>query len=436
MSFPKITTMCGTHGCVKLAVWSYAQTTYCRKHHEHALENDGAYSAKIDTWLSANTHILDAKQAVLAAQTVLSEAKTERKLMWIGEVRANEPFLTEVLRNRIRATKATKRRLSAFLNIAQKHYAFRDAVLQRALRIREESEARIRELEALDDSKRVLTNDEIPEFVDKWITDVMAENRIDNYNGLLAHFGPDSVVSVAEDATVLYFTTDMLTAITLTTEQVNYTMLSNEVRVNIRTRHHVRDPEGGINLRAFAADNESVHRSSVMTTTETAIHRLLEIPVSATQNTLKEFNAALDVLCENPFADRSLIAYVREQFETDYASAMSFGVRYGAVADSVWGYIQDQDKESRESLIRRLMEEIIDSLDICQMGKMTRLVNVLSGFHSDIGYIAPQMEIFRGRFALLIHRPVAERATGAKDLFEEFGIVEAEQGAWLEALYD
>ena len=194
-----------------------------------------------------------------------------------------------------------------------------------------------------------------------------------------------------------------------------------------------RDPEGSINLRAMAADAESVHRSSVQTTTERAIQTLLQRPRPEGQETLLEVTAA--------FHERRLVRFstdaVRERVITeithDYFETEAFSVKYGDVLDCVWAYIQPH--ESRRDLIIRLAQEICDGLGTCGNGKMARLINVLRGFDDTIEFDIPR-EFFQTKFATLRERPIAEREAAATEVFNEFNIPEGERNVWLQPLME
>ena len=184
-----------------------------------------------------------------------------------------------------------------------------------------------------------------------------------------------------------------------------------------------RDPEGSIDLRAFAADSQNVHRSGTISAIEAAIHRLCEIPC-VNQNTLTEIFELFDTSAP---ALRAVIA-------DDYNLVHAFNYSYANVLNHVWDVMRSH--EHRGALETRFIEEVRDGEDVCHTGKMTRLVNVLAGFHDAVGDLMPPMELFRNRFALLSQKPLEEREDAAKELFREFAITEDEQLAWLEPLLE
>jgi hypothetical protein len=194
------------------------------------------------------------------------------------------------------------------------------------------------------------------------------------------------------------------------------------VRIQVPAPVFERDPPGGINLRAMAADTQSVHRGGVVSAVEAAIHRLCERPLAADQRTLSEASAVLPS------------AGLRNELQRDFNLAHGFGVPYAKVLDHVWGVVRAH--EHRGELERRFVQEMRDGRGMCHTGKLTRLVNVLAGFDDAVGDLMPPAELFRNRIALLADRPLAEREPAARDLFREFNIPADEQPAWLEPLIE
>ena len=197
-----------------------------------------------------------------------------------------------------------------------------------------------------------------------------------------------------------------------------------------------RDPEGGIDLKAFAKDEQSVHRSSVQTSTERAVHMLLTRPVSEGRETLVEIVDA--------FNDVKLVKWspnlkekVITEITNDYFNTEAFSIPYGKVLDHIWSFIATH--EHRRQLIIRLAQEVQEGIKQCSNGKMARLINVLRGFDDTLDSI-PSPEamkvMFQNKIARLIERPVQERRHAAMLLFEEYSIPNEEHEVWLAPLLE
>jgi LmbE family N-acetylglucosaminyl deacetylase len=208
-----------------------------------------------------------------------------------------------------------------------------------------------------------------------------------------------------------------------------------QLQIDLRERPVVfrRDPEGSIDLRAFATDAQSVHRSSVQNATHKACLTLLRRPLESGQETLPELITDI----ENPAKIRISISSHRErivlELTHDYFETEAFSLSYGSVLDRVWAYVRSH--VHREALVVRLAQEIAEGVGQCSNGKMARLVNALQGF-DDTLELDPPKELFQNHIVMLRGQPAAEREAKARALFVEYAIPDAEQGAWLEALAD
>jgi hypothetical protein len=205
-----------------------------------------------------------------------------------------------------------------------------------------------------------------------------------------------------------------------------------QMRIALRERPVVfqRDPEGSINLAAFATDNQSVHRSSVQNATHRAILTLLSRPLIAGQDTLPEIIEAF-------MAVRFKGANARErtvmELTDDYFNKEAFSIKYGDVLDHVWAYIREHTH--KKDLTLRLAQEAAEGIGMCSNGKMARLVNVLQGYDETLESEKPK-ELFQSAIAILMNRPLEEREAAARSLFVEYAIPEAEQQVWLEPLLE
>jgi len=192
-----------------------------------------------------------------------------------------------------------------------------------------------------------------------------------------------------------------------------------------------RDPEGSVDLRAFAADAQSVHRSSVQSATERSVRLLMERAVPAEQDTIAGVTAAFltpAIVRWDTDAGRD---HALHEVATNYMDTVAFSVRYGDVMDRVWAYLQSHAEKAE--LIVRLAQEVTEGIGMCSNGKMARLVNVLQGYDESL-FTEPPKEAFQEKIARLRTKPAEERAPAAALLFEEYRIPEEERGAWREAL--
>lgn len=194
-----------------------------------------------------------------------------------------------------------------------------------------------------------------------------------------------------------------------------------------------RDPEGGINLAAFATDNQNIHRSSVQSATHKMVLAIMKRPKT-------DEDVALVEICED-FRTPQIVHWNNDhtrdrtiqEFERDYNELEAFSVKYAIVIDHVWAFIRPH--EHRKELTIRLAQEMWEGRGMCSNGKMARLMNVIQGFDDTLEMEAPR-ELFHDKFAKLTAIPHAERAAAAAAIFDEFNIPEVERNDWLEPLME
>ena len=192
-----------------------------------------------------------------------------------------------------------------------------------------------------------------------------------------------------------------------------------------------RDPEGGINLRAFATDTQNIHRSSVQESTHKSVVALMKRPtlegVEVLPEIVESMNDTKILRWSNPVNKDRVVM----ELTHDYFNTMAFDTPYSDVVDRVWAFVRGHT--SYKDLVRRLAEELYEGLGMCSNGKMARLINVLQGFDETLETEAPK-EVFQFRMAALRKLPMADREAAARALFVEFKIPEEMHEVWLDPL--
>jgi len=214
-------------------------------------------------------------------------------------------------------------------------------------------------------------------------------------------------------------------------EEVEARRVQHEENLRMRRVDFRRDPENSVDLAQMATDHESVHRTSVQSTTERAIHILLSRSLPADQDAYGEILAALSACTAIQWASDGAKQAFLHEFAQDYLDGMAFGIRYGILVDHVWAFIRSH--ADRAELVIRFAQEVNDGRRSCVNGKMARLINALQGFDDSVT-MPPPREVFQTQIERLRSKPVDERGAEARRLFEEYQIPGEEQAPWLEAL--
>jgi len=126
------------------------------------------------------------------------------------------------------------------------------------------------------------------------------------------------------------------------------------------------------------------------------------------------------------------------EFRRDVDTVSNFGVTYAELLSCVWTYAKTQSADLHNEIAVRIAEEVLDGLGMCEQGKITRLTNVLRGFHPALDDIAVLSvgEQLQNRMAVISGMPAEERRAAADAVFAELGVPAADQEAWREAVLD
>jgi hypothetical protein len=422
------------------------QRRFCGTHHKVKLRTDAEYKGRIDAY-NADPALLAARAAETAAQTELrripEDAGAPRRLAFDAWLTAHQALLAEEYAARERqqpgidaaereAQRAERRaradraralqdaaRANVRANVQDQARQQRHALHAAAVALLAPAQAAHDAMVAAGRAEQAAIDRLRAAEAANAEAEAAIQAAIDHAMAVRAEMaGANEAVRVAAAALVAARAAALAPRLAFEHANIRW----NAVRLQVPVPVFQPDPAGGINLRAMAADTQSVHRSGVISAVEAAIHRLCERPLAADQRTLVEAQAVLSS------------AGLRDELQRDFNLAHGFGVPYAKVLDHVWGVVRAH--EHRGELEQRFVQEMRDGRGMCHTGKMTRLVNVLAGFDDAVGDLMPPAELFRNRIALLANRPLAEREPAARDLFREFNIPADEQPAWLEPLIE
>jgi hypothetical protein len=120
------------------------------------------------------------------------------------------------------------------------------------------------------------------------------------------------------------------------------------------------------------ADNQNVHDTSIQSSLTLSINNILKGPY---------FNDNIkNVLCDSGLS-YTIISYILEN-SSDETVHEQTGITYAELFRYVFYYIWNS--EHYDELLNILEEEIIEGSGLCFVGRLTRLVNVLSGYHDGV----------------------------------------------------
>lgn len=212
--------------------------------------------------------------------------------------------------------------------------------------------------------------------------------------------------------------------------------------------HWVRQRAGAVprppagTLAAFVADGQNVHTGVVSNQTHEGVKKLLAVPVKSGQSerTAKFAETLVDLAVQLNWSTKQASTRILTDHKHWYATRTCRGTDdwlYKRVFDGLALTIcRKSDMSLRDELLKRLFEEMKDSVGMCCDGHITRLVNVLAGFDDAFAPELTRAEKTQNLFASLsakecsLLEKVAEGLRGLR----AFGVPEEEWEPWIDAL--
>jgi hypothetical protein len=172
----------------------------------------------------------------------------------------------------------------------------------------------------------------------------------------------------------------------------------------------------------FFSDSENVHSLSIQSSVKDSIDNLMRDPF-----TMDKEDIIKQLIEESPGCLQSLLCYLDDK---DIHSTLY--LTFFEVFVKVWGRIISSDFKA--DLIKRLEEEMMDSECKCFTGRMSRLVNVLVGFFSDINITVSNNERIGAIISSVLkgREMTDELKEVCRKSLKEAEIEEDEIGKWLD----
>jgi hypothetical protein len=192
-------------------------------------------------------------------------------------------------------------------------------------------------------------------------------------------------------------------------------------RMDIRIERFI-DNMYNTGTRGFFNDSQNVHSSSIQSSVKESINTLMRDPfIIDKEDIIKQ------LIEESPNCLQSLLCYLDDK---DVHSTLY--LTFFEVFVKVWGRIISSD--FKVDLIKRLDEEMMDSECKCFTGRMSRLVNVLVGFFSDINITVSNNERIGAIISSVLkgREMTDELKEVCRKSLKEAEIEEDEIGKWLD----
>jgi hypothetical protein len=177
-------------------------------------------------------------------------------------------------------------------------------------------------------------------------------------------------------------------------------------------------------LQRLANDTQNVHTGPVNRQTKANEDLLLKISVPKHPNTILEITSRMKF--------PRVVKDVKKWYNVTSCRSID-DYLYRRLLDGLWIHIQTS--EHKEELVKRLQEEMIESIGKCCEGHISRLCNVLVGFDDSFKPVVSTGELLQQKLAAIAERDIqVEYKVGeAWSIFDELGIPIEERNAWIEA---
>lgn len=200
----------------------------------------------------------------------------------------------------------------------------------------------------------------------------------------------------------------------------------------------VRAAEHAQPLAQIARDTQNVHRAYVSMQTNLGTEILLRQTVPDNPRTCQIILGSW-IVCG--FADDSIRNILRVYDDMQYWYTKSKcrhddDFLYKRMLDGLWVLINTYDDSTRGELLRRLLQECHESVSMCCEGHLTRLVNVMVGFHEGFQPSIPWKAILGDKMGALRAQaiPREEKIQRATELMNDLQVPESERVVWIDAL--
>jgi Leucine-rich repeat (LRR) protein len=220
-----------------------------------------------------------------------------------------------------------------------------------------------------------LSKNKITEIPDHIFDSLINLHRLYLYNSLVTTI-PQHIFDRLTNLEILNLSDNQITVIPISIlncrRLVFFHCSGNPIeRIDVRIQRFI-DNNRNYKTHGFFNDSQNVHSSSIQSSIKESIDSLMKDPF-----TIDKEDIIKQLIEESPSCLQSLLCYLDDKYvhSTLYLTFFDLFVK-------VWGRIIGSDFKA--DLIKRLDEEMMDSECKCFTGRMSRLVNVLVGFFSDI----------------------------------------------------
>jgi hypothetical protein len=204
------------------------------------------------------------------------------------------------------------------------------------------------------------------------------------------------------------------------------------IRINQQQQIHRVQP------RTTAEDRQNVHNSEIQNTFNNSVQNIMNYDCPTIENYMDKIWYYYIFDGFNIGANLALINLIRSNCSLTSIVSRN-GIKYKELLQKIWS-ISNQH-EHKINIRRRLREEIFDGVTVCFTGKITRLVNSLTGFIDNIGIGYSENEQINNAVIATLRKcerenieDVEEIKREIKNVLNGLNVAEDRQQIWLDAV--
>ncbi len=189
------------------------------------------------------------------------------------------------------------------------------------------------------------------------------------------------------------------------------------------------------NTRTTAEQSQNVHNSDIQDTFSKSVEKIMANSAPSIPDYLNKIYWYYLFDGFNVFSNLAFIALVK--LNCTMTSVVSRnGVTYGEILERIWAI--SESHEHKKSIREVLRDEITAGTTVCFTGKVTRLVNTLSGFVENVQIGISDNEQINNAVIACMRRcdanPELDVRLEVKKALDELNVPEERQAIWLDAL--
>jgi hypothetical protein len=190
-----------------------------------------------------------------------------------------------------------------------------------------------------------------------------------------------------------------------------------------------------MNMNTTAEQSQNVHNSDIQNSFSKSVTNIMQNPAPKISNCFNKIRWHYILDGKNIFANLKLLSIIKLDYSSPSIVSRN-GVTYSEILERIWAI--SEIHEYKNEIRNVLRDEIIAGKDVCFTGKVTRLVNTLSGFVEEVQIGISENEQINNAVIATIRRCEQNKELDVtkevKAILDELNVPNDRQDIWLNAI--